>query len=70
MWLVDDATFKKIGELMNENELSAFLTQINVYSGRGLSNSHELAVFLQLFNGHPWRRDTDKIYCDIMVHDK
>ena len=40
------------------DELSVFLTQINVYSGRGLSNSHELAVFLQLFNGHPWQRDT------------
>ena len=67
VWLVDDATF--MGVLMSENdgwllglydELSAFLTQINVYSGRGLSNSHELALFLQLFNGHPWRRDTGK----------
>ena len=56
-----------MGALMNENsarllglydELSAFLTQINLYRGRGLSDSHELALFLQLFNGHPWRRDT------------
>ena len=47
VWLVDDATFEKMGALMSENdgrllglydELSAFLTQINVYSGRGLSN--------------------------------
>ena len=68
-WLVDDATFEKMGALMSQNdsrllglydELSAFLTQINVYSGRGLSNSHELSLFLQLFNGHPWQRDTGK----------
>ena len=66
-WVLDDATFEKMGALMNENsgrllgfydELSAFLTQINLYRGRGLSDSHELALFLQLFNGHPWRRDT------------
>jgi len=66
-WVVDDASFEKLGALMNENsarllgfydELSAFLTQINLYRGRGLSDSHELALFLQLFNGHPWRRDT------------
>ena len=58
-WVVDDASFEKIGALMNENsarllglydELSAFLAQINLYCGRGLSDSHELALFLQLFN--------------------
>ena len=67
VWVVDDATFEKMGALMNDNsvrllgiydELAAFLGQINLYRGRGLSDSHELAVFLQLFNGHPWRRDT------------
>ncbi len=56
-----------MGALMNDNsarllgfydELSAFLSQINLYRGRGLSDSHELALFLQLYNGHPWRRDT------------
>lgn len=62
-WIMDDATFEKIGALMCENssrilELSAFLTQINLFRGRNLSDSHELALFLQLFNGHPWRRDT------------
>ena len=65
--VVDDASFEKMGALMNENsarllglydKLSAFLTQINLYRGRGLSDSHELAPFFQLFNGHPWRRDT------------
>ena len=66
-WIMDDATFEKMGALMCENssrilgfydELSAFLTQINLFRGRNLSDSHELALFLQLFNGHPWRRDT------------
>ena len=41
-WVVDDASFEKLGALMNENsarllgfydELSAFLTQINLYRG-------------------------------------
>ena len=59
----------KMGALMSENsgrllglydELSAFLAQINLYRGRGLSDSHELAMFLQLYNGHQWRRDTGK----------
>ena len=66
-WVVDDASFEKMGALMNENsarllglydKLSAFLAQINLYQGQGLSDSHELALFLQLFNGHPWCRDT------------
>lgn len=66
-WFVDDATFEKMGALMNDNdgrllglydEMSSFLTQIGVYSGKGLLNSHDLSLFLQLFNGHPWRRST------------
>lgn len=47
------------------DELSSFLTQINLYKGRSLSDSHELALFLQLFNGHPWRRDTGRCACDL-----
>ena len=66
-WVFDDATFEKMGALMSENscrllgfydEMSAFLTQINLYRGQGLSDSHELSLFLQLYNAHPWRRDT------------
>ena len=66
-WILDDASFEKMGALMHSNasrllglydELSAFLSQINLYKGRSLSDSHELALFLQLYNGHPWRRDT------------
>lgn len=68
-WTMDDASFEKMGALMQENssrllgfydELSAFLTQVNLYRGRNLPDSHELAHFLQMFNGHPWRRDTGK----------
>ena len=68
-WLVDDASFEKMRALMYENsarllglydELAAFLSQIKLYRGGGLSESHELALFLQLFNGHHWRRDTGK----------
>ena len=66
-WVFDDGTLEKMGALMYDNssrllgfydELSAFLTQINLYRGRGLSDSHELPQFLQLYNGHRWRRDT------------
>lgn len=68
-WVLDDATFEKMGAIMSENssrilgfydELSSFLTQVNLFRGRQLSDSHELALFLQLFNGHPWRRDTGR----------
>ena len=67
VWAIDDAMFEKMGSLMSRNsarllgiynKLGAFLTQINLYHGRGLSDSHELSLFLQLFNGYPWRRDT------------
>ena len=56
-WVFDDATFEKMGVLMSENssrllgfydEISAFLTQINLYRGWGLPDSHELSLFLQL----------------------
>ena len=66
-WVLDDSSFEKIGALMHNNasrliglydEFSAFLAQINLYHGRSISDSHELSLFLQLFNGHPWRRDT------------
>ena len=28
-----------------------FLSQVNIFGGRGISDSHELAVFLQLYGG-------------------
>ena len=51
-WLLQDATFEKMGALMSDNsgrllgiydELSSFLTRINLFRGRGLSDTHELA---------------------------
>ena len=66
-WLLGDATCEKMGDLMASNsgcllglydELSTFLTQLNLYKGKGLTFSHELALFLQLYNGHSWNRST------------
>ena len=66
-WLLSDATFEKKGVLMAENggrllglynEMSAFLTKIKLYSSRGLTDSHELAMFLELCYANPWTRTT------------
>ena len=74
-WQLEEATFEKMGALMAENhsmllglydELSTFLTQINLYKSRGLSDSHDLALFLQLYNGHPRARRTG--ICSNVVH--
>jgi energy-coupling factor transporter ATP-binding protein EcfA2 len=68
-WFLDDQSFEKMGALMHDNdwkllglydELPMFFSQINVFRGRGLSDSHELAVFLQLYGGRPWVRKTGK----------
>ena len=68
-WLVDNASFEKMGALMHENsarllglydELAAFPSQIKLYRGAGLSESHKLALFLELFNRHHWRCDTGR----------
>ena len=57
VWLLGDATCEKMGDLMAANdgrplglydELTSFLTQLNLYRGKGLTLSHELALFLQL----------------------
>lgn len=75
-WLLQDATFEKMGVLMAENngrllamydELSAFLTKIKLYGNRGLSDSHELAMFLELYNANPWTRTTG-MYCTVANH--
>lgn len=68
-WTVDEASLEKMGAIMAENhgrllgvydELSSFLTSINLYRSKGLTDTHDLAVFLQLYNGHPWTRRTGK----------
>ena len=67
VWLLGDATCEKMGDLMASNgnrllglydELSTFLSQLNLYCGKGLALSHELALFLQLYNGCSWTRNT------------
>ena len=69
IWLLQDATFEKMGALMAQNggrlcgmfdELTALLTKLKLYSNRGLSDSHELAMFLELYNGNSWTRSTGK----------
>ena len=61
VWLLGDSTCEKMGDLMASNnnrllglydELSTFLSQLNL--------SHELALFLQLYNGSSWARNTGK----------
>lgn len=67
IWLFQDSTFEKMGMHMADNggrllgmfdELSAFLTKIKLYSSRGLTDSHELSMFLELYNGNSWNRTT------------
>ena len=40
------------------DEPSTFHTQLNLYRGKGLAESHDLALFLQLYNGTPLVRRT------------
>ena len=69
-WVVEEASMEKMGAMMCDNdnkliglydEITHFLTQINVYRNRGLSDTHDLAMFLQLYNGLPWSRKTGEI---------
>ena len=59
-WIFDDASFEKMGALMAANscrlfgfydELSAFLSQINLYRGKGLLDTHEMAIFTMVSIG-------------------
>ena len=43
------------------DELSSCLTKIKLYSSRGLTDSHELAMFLELYNSNPWTRSTGTV---------
>ena len=40
------------------DELAMFLSQMNVFRGKGVTDSREVAVFLQLYGGNPWVRKT------------
>ena len=68
--VIEKASMEKMGSMMCDNsnkiigiydELTHFLTQINIYRSRGLSDTHDLAMFLQLYNGLPWSRRTGTI---------
>ena len=78
-WLLGDATCEKMGDLMASNggrllglydELSSFLSQLNLYRGKGVALSHELALFLQLYNGHSWTRSTGNLKTSLCVYDR
>lgn len=68
-WTTEEATMEKMGAMMSDNdckmiglfdEFTHFLTQINVYRGKSLSDSQDLAMLLQLYNGTGWTRKTGK----------
>ena len=74
VWLLGDTTCEKMGDLMAANdgrllglydELSSFFTQMNLYRGKGFNLSHELTLFLQLYNGGPWSRATG--WCSLFL---
>ena len=66
-WFLNDQSMEKMGALMDENfskqlglydELSMFLSQMNVFRGKGVIDSHEAALFLQFYGGTAWVRKT------------
>lgn len=71
-WFLDDQSFEKT--LMHDNhskllglydELTMFLAQMNVFRGKGVTDSHELAVFLQLHGANSWVRKTGNVIVNI-----
>ena len=71
-WLLQDASFEKMGALMAANdgrllgmydEMSSFLGKLNLCRGRGMCDWHELAVFLELYNANAWSRSTGIYLC-------
>lgn len=69
-WTLSDQTFEKLGELMYQNdskalglydELTNFLSQVNLYSGnKGLLDTHEFTKVLEMFIAVEWSRQTGK----------
>jgi hypothetical protein len=56
-----------MGELMSLNggrllgfydEFSSLLARLNLFKGKGYSNSHEMSQILELYNGNAWARST------------
>lgn len=40
------------------DEMSSFLGKLNLCRGKGICDSHKLAVFLELYNANAWSRST------------
>ena len=69
-WLLSDQTFEKLGDIMSQNdckmlglydELTSWLSQVNLYSGsKGLLDKHEFTKLLELFSATSWSRQTGK----------
>lgn len=60
--------FQKMGATICKNnngrliemfdDLSSFLSNINVYNGHSVSDGNDLLMFLDLFNGSSWSQTT------------
>ena len=66
-WFLNDQSLEKMGAMMSENfskqlglydEFAMFLSQMNVFRGKGVIDSHEASVFLQFYGGSGWVRKT------------
>ena len=70
-WMMDEVSLEKLGDMMASNsgcllglydELTTFLSQVNIYPPKGIVTSHELATMLSLYNGNSWSRQTGTSY--------
>lgn len=68
-WSAEEATMERMGAMMAENgckliglfdEFTHFLSQLNIYRGKAITDSQDLAMLLQLYNGFSWSRKTGK----------
>lgn len=73
-WALDEASFEEMGAMMASNdckllgmydELGTFLSQINAGHGKNVPESHELTIFLSLYNSKSWKRSTSKYVCSM-----
>ena len=69
-WVAGECSIERLGFTMSENgnrlmgiydEVSHFLTQMNLLKSKGqLTDTQELSILLQLYNGFAWSRKTGK----------
>ena len=55
-------SFEKMGAMMAENDgkLIGIYDELSAFLSKGLSESHDLHKFLQLYNGLRWKRRTSE----------